>query len=171
VLEAMNVMHVTPRRIGGFTLIELMVALAIAGVIATLALPSLIEQFARRRLEGVATELSTDLQFARSQAVTEATGSTVKLVTESSGAQYRIYKTVSGTDTNIKTVALPTGYTATDAVVVGFDQLRGMSIDTSDKQIDISSTKTTATMRLVVNPMGRVHLCTPGGTLKGYTTC
>ena len=56
------------RRQRGFTLIELLIVLAVTAVLASLVAPSFNEQLSRRRIEGVATELSTDLHFARSHA-------------------------------------------------------------------------------------------------------
>ena len=53
----------------GFTLIELMVVVALASVILTLAVPSFIGMLAKKRLEGLAQELGTDLQYARGEAV------------------------------------------------------------------------------------------------------
>jgi type IV fimbrial biogenesis protein FimT len=53
----------------GFTMVELMTVIVIAGVLATLALPSFRDMLERRRLEGQANELVTDLQYAKSEAV------------------------------------------------------------------------------------------------------
>ena len=147
----------------GFTLIELLVVVALAAVLAALVAPSFNEQIARRRLEGVATDLSTDLQFARTQAVDDR--ATVQVITENSGGRYRI---VNAAGTTLKTVDLPTGITATDGVTVTYDQLRGTS---NAVQITLSNTRTTAQMRVDTNVMGRVSLCSPGGGLKGHTTC
>ncbi len=154
----------------GFTLIELMIVLAVAAVLAALAAPSFVEQLSRRRIEGSATDLSTDLQFARSQAVTEPTGSTVSVITQNSGTQYRIFKTsAAGTSTDIRTVFLPAGITVTNGITVTYDQLRGAAA--AAQQLDLASTRTAGSVRLNVNTMGRVSICTPGGSLKGYTAC
>lgn len=155
------------RRFGGFTLIELLVVLAIVAILATLAAPSFTDQFARRRIEGVATELNTDLQLARTQAV--AAGGIWHLVTTST-TQY-VVRNAAGTVT-LKTANLPTGITLTNGVTVPFDPLRGtLTTGTADQQISLASTRTAAQMQLKVNAMGRVNICTPSGGLKGYTSC
>lgn len=153
------------RRTRGMTLIELMVVLAIAAILITLAAPSFTDQLARRRIEGVATDLSTDLHFARSQAVSDR--STVSLVTQGSGAQY-IIQNAAGT--TLKTVVFPAGITATDAVTVAYEPLRGTATVTGGP-IDLASTRTVAQVRLNVNTMGRIDICSPSGTLKGYASC
>ena len=52
----------------GFTLVELMIVVALVAILLALAAPSFRETIARNRLEGVAGELSTDFQYARSEA-------------------------------------------------------------------------------------------------------
>jgi prepilin-type N-terminal cleavage/methylation domain-containing protein len=53
----------------GFTIIELLTAVAIAAILIALAAPSFNEFLAKRRVEGTTSELVTDMQFARSEAV------------------------------------------------------------------------------------------------------
>lgn len=150
----------------GFTLVELLVVVALLAIVAALAAPSFTDQLARRRLEGVSTDLSTDLQFARTQAVDDR--ATVRLLTETGGSQYRIVKATGAT---LKTVVFPTGITATDAVTVDYEQLRG-GATVVNGPINVSSTATSATMRITVNAMGRVSLCSPAATyLQGHTQC
>jgi type IV fimbrial biogenesis protein FimT len=153
------------RNCGGFTVVELLVVMVIVAVLASLAAPSFSELFARRRLEGAATDLSADLQFARSQSVSDR--ATVTLVTGGGGTQYTITNAAGAT---LKTVALPANVTATDAVTVVYDPLRGM-LTGAQQQIDLASTRTTATLQINVNTMGRVNLCSPGASLKGYASC
>ena len=59
--------HFARRR--GFTLIELMVVVALVAIIVTLAAPSFRDMIVMRRLHGASAELVTDVQFARSEAV------------------------------------------------------------------------------------------------------
>ena len=52
-----------------FTLIELMIALAVIAVLATLAAPSFYDFILVQRLKGINAQLVTDMQFARSEAM------------------------------------------------------------------------------------------------------
>lgn len=56
-------------RVKGFTLIELMIAIAILGVIVGLAAPAMSDFAVRQRVSGQASELMLALAFARSEAV------------------------------------------------------------------------------------------------------
>lgn len=66
-------MRAAKRTATGFTLIELMVVVALMGVILALAAPSMREMIDMRRLRAVNAQLVTDLQFARSEAVARRT--------------------------------------------------------------------------------------------------
>lgn len=53
----------------GFTFVELMITLAVVAVLLTLAAPSLYDFILVQRLKSVNAQLVTDMQFARSEAV------------------------------------------------------------------------------------------------------
>lgn len=53
----------------GFTLVELMVGLVILAILLAIAVPSMREFIARKRVEGVAAELATDIRYLRAQQV------------------------------------------------------------------------------------------------------
>ena len=64
----------TPRnRMAAFTLIELMIVVAIVAVIITLAAPSFRDYILMQRLRAINAQLVTDLAFARSEAVSRGT--------------------------------------------------------------------------------------------------
>jgi len=57
------------RRPNGFTLIELMIVVAVLGVLAAIALPSFQSTLEGRRLVGAADDLYFNIQYARSEAI------------------------------------------------------------------------------------------------------
>jgi prepilin-type N-terminal cleavage/methylation domain-containing protein len=74
-LDALNPRRETPKshgksmRVRGLTLMELMVTVAILGILVALAVPSFNSFLAKGRLSGAAEALAQDLQLARSEAL------------------------------------------------------------------------------------------------------
>jgi type IV fimbrial biogenesis protein FimT len=58
-----------PNRASGFTLIELMIALSIVGILLAIAVPSFREAMMNVRISAQTNDLMTDLSVARSEAV------------------------------------------------------------------------------------------------------
>lgn len=81
----------------GLTLLEVVVVLAVVGVLVTLVAPSMREMIGMQRLRGVAAQLVTDLQFARSEAIArnQAVGFTVRNRADESSTCYVLF---SGSD-------------------------------------------------------------------------
>jgi type IV fimbrial biogenesis protein FimT len=71
-------MHNQPEYNTGFTLIELMVTIAIAGILVGIAIPSFTSLIISNRLTTSANELVTALNFARSEAIKRGQQVTVK---------------------------------------------------------------------------------------------
>ena len=182
----MNTPHRCVHR--GFTVIELMTVLVIAGVLLSLAIPSFRELLARNRVEGVAAELSTDLQYARSEAVSRNVP--VGLI---AGANcYTVF--VVGTTPATSCTTLGTGGVSIKAVTIDvaatslaftsnggqafiqFDPVRGMATDAGGVNdwsgfVNVSTTVGNWQLRADVTNFGRAKACSPSGTFKGYPSC
>lgn len=78
---------------GGVTLVELMVTLAIVAVLLAIALPSMREFIARKRLEGIAQELVTDLRLLKSHQIQNRpnTGTAIGFGTTASKTCYILF--------------------------------------------------------------------------------
>lgn len=64
----------------GFTLIELMVVISIAAILATIALPSMRTLMLNQRVKSATLDLYASLSYARSEAITRGLSSTIGLV-------------------------------------------------------------------------------------------
>ncbi len=172
----------------GFTMIELMTVLVITGVLLSLAVPSFRELLARNRIEGVASELSTDLQYARSEAVSR--NAQVGLI---AGARcytvFAVGSTPASSCTNlgtggvsIKAVTIDVAATSLaftsngGQAFIQFDPVRGMATDAGgvndwSGHVDVRSTAGDWQLRAEVTNFGRARACSPSGTFKGYPPC
>jgi type IV fimbrial biogenesis protein FimT len=66
----------------GFSLLELMIVLAIMGILSAIAAPNFINYMAERRLNGAARMVMSDLMAARQKAVTQNINVTVAFTSD-----------------------------------------------------------------------------------------
>ena len=181
-------MRTLVRRARGFTLIELMVVVALVSVILTLVMPSFTGLLARKRLEGVASELGTDLQYARSEAVQR--NARVRVIFGSACYAIHVVGTTDATNCTtlgtgavaLKTLQLTTGAAATLAftpatagvLFVEFDPVRGMAVDSTGAvdmsgYVNVSSSAGTWQLRAIVTRYGRMKTCSPNASVTGFS--
>jgi type IV fimbrial biogenesis protein FimT len=141
-------------------MVELLAGIAVLGIVAAIAVPSMASMFERIRLSGAANELATDLQLARSESVRRR--SAVRLASMPDGEGYRI---LSGDET-LKEVVFASGLTVSTGIDVTFDPMRAT---TDPVSIDLNNGA--GTMRAGVGLMGRVTLCSAEVKLPGYPAC
>lgn len=148
------------RREAGFTIVELLIGIAILGILAAIATPSFTESIARRRLDGIANELSTDLQFTRSEAISKNTDRS--LVASATGYAVDSLKTVTiDSRCSLSASTLP--------LTITFEPTRGMP--TSAAFVTVScSPQTSAQLRVKISNMGVINICSPN-SFGGYPSC
>ncbi len=168
----------------GVTLIEAAVALTIVAIGVSTVAPSFQDLVARKRLEGVAAQLATDLQYVRTEAVARNEPVRISFHTATGGSCYVIHTgaraqcacsgpapaVCSGAAVQIKTVYLATAQqvgVAASANSILFDPLHGTSTPTGTARV----TGPQGAIHHVVNVMGRVRSCSPGSALPGYRAC
>jgi type IV fimbrial biogenesis protein FimT len=169
----------------GLSLVEICVVLAIVSILAGTALPSFDSVLESRRLVGQAAELALDLRYVRSEAVSRNEGVRVSFQTPAGGS-CTIVHTGAATDctcdvsgvahcsngaTALKTTFYPVGRgTSVDANVASmrFDPINGTVSPAGTVRVTTSSG---AQVHHVVNILGRVRTCSPGGSAKGYKVC
>ena len=80
----------------GLTLIELMVVVAVLGALTMLVAPSFRDLILMQRLRGINAQVTTDMQFARSEAVSRGRIARVMLGSDPNQTCYVIYTAVDG---------------------------------------------------------------------------
>jgi type IV fimbrial biogenesis protein FimT len=161
------------RRSRGFTLLELLLAVALVGVLASMALPSFGSAVSRQRLKGVSQTLAIDMAEARHEAVRG--GKALRLVvregadwcwaiTDSAASDCR--QTIQGAFRQQRAAdhpgvmivqALPALFSTVDAVA---PSAGGALFETAVGE----------QVRVRLSPLGRTSLCSPRG-VPGFVTC
>ena len=164
----------TPKNLQrGVSLIEACITVTIAGILAGTALPSFKDTLDKRSVEGVSSELRTDLMYARSEAVSRNDGVRVSFY---EGAQGRCYVVHTGSRADCScdgsgpavctgdAVALKTVNAARGVQVVAnvsslrFDPVNGTSTPTGTV---CSVPERGRAVHHVVSILGRVRTCQP----------
>jgi len=170
----------------GFTLIELMIVVAVTGVVMTSAVPSFSGLIDTRRIDGVATQMASDLQFARAEAVSRNQAVRVSFRQDAGSAACYIVHTGSadqcrcggsgpahceGDAQAIKTVTLDTEQRVSLRANVGsvlFDPVHGTASPAATLRITGAQGRA---VHHAVNIMGRVRSCSPQAAVSGYRAC
>jgi type IV fimbrial biogenesis protein FimT len=153
----------------GMTLIEVMVVVAIIGIIVAIATPSFSAMLQQQRIKGAAETVLADLRWARGEAikrnarvrVTFTSGSnwsyTIDTVPALAASDGVLPKTVNGSDfpsTTLSSVASTT-----------FNPIRGTANTGTAK---ITSNNFSDSAGVEISLLGRVKFC---GSLGGYNKC
>ena len=177
-------MHKHPKTLHGITLVEAMVTLAILSIVAGTAMPSFQSMIARQRLEGVAVQLATDLQYARTETVARNEPLRLSFWSDEGGSCYAIHTgshaqcscsgaapaVCSGDAVEIKTVYVPAAQQVTvqaNVASILYDPRHGTSTPAGTARVAGAP----GAINHVVNVMGRVRSCSPDGSFPAYHPC
>jgi type IV fimbrial biogenesis protein FimT len=173
------------RRQVGVTLVEATVVSAVVAVLVGTSAPGFKDLRTRQQLQGIATQLETDLHLARAEAVARNEGVRISFSTGGTGGSCYVLHTgaagacscdVGGHTTcesgaeAMRSVALEVGYPVqlvSNSRSVLFDAVKGTATPTAT--IRVSSDL--GQVRQIVNVMGRVRSCSPDGAVSGYRRC
>ena len=169
----------------GITLIEACIVLAVTAIVAGSAAPGMQNLIDARRLDGAATQLATDIQFIRTEAVARNEALRLSWHAAPAGRCYVIHTgnanqchcaeagpaQCSGGAREVKTVTIAAaehvGLQANVASVL-FDPLHGTSTPTGTWRVIGTGGRA---VHHVVNVMGRVRSCSPQAAVPGYRAC
>jgi len=172
----------------GVTLIEASVVAAIGAITVSSAAPGFKQFIEKQRLDGIAAQLATDIQFTRAESVMRNTGLRLSVQSHAWGACYVIHSGAAdqctckasgpaectGGALALKTVALPAADKLTiesNVSSILFDPMHGTSTPAGTFKVIASSRRA---VHHVVNLMGRVRTCSPkvdAPALAGYAVC
>ena len=156
------------------TLLEVMVVVAIIGIIVAIAAPSFSTMLEKQRIKDAAEAMLADLRWARTESikrnapvrVTFATGSnwsytidTFPALTTSDGI---LPKTVNGSD--FPSTTLETASFAGRVAYTTFDPVRGTNLNNGTATI----TSNNFSAGVKISTLGRVRICSSMG---GYNAC
>ena len=154
----------TNRPPGGFTLIELILVIAILGIVMSFALPSINGMSNRARLKSIAETMTQDIQLARSEAVLNNSAIVVSVV-EGANWCYGIDTTACNCNTagdcatkEIRSSEFSGLIMDTDGTDVSTLTFSPTGITTGDGS-SIMFDKSGMKALLTINPIGHISAC------------
>ncbi len=158
----------------GVSMIEACMVLAIAGILAGSALPAFKENLDKRSIEGVSSEVRTDLVYARSEAVARNEGVRVSFYNGAAGRCYVVHTGARG-DCSCDGSGAPAVCSGGAVALKTVSESRGVRLvaNVSSLRFDPTNGTTSPTgtvctvpangkaVHNVVNLMGRVRTCSP----------
>lgn len=179
------------RRKAGFSLIELMVVVAVLAIIVTIAAPNLHTFLDKNRVVGAAEAIYSQVQLARSEAVKQS--ASMEMVFSDTTAWCSGFSRqgtvpcdcTDGLDGDAPCSILADGQTMVLKVLRSADYRGVTMVDGATASIVFDGVRgTTGTdgnvtlqsemgrqMQVEINPLGRVRLCSPNGSVGGYPAC
>ena len=153
------------RKQSGFTLVELMIVIAIIAIFAAIALPSFSSLIERGRLKSATEVIKADIQFARSEAMKRSADVTTVFT---SGTPSYTMTDASGTIKTVDGTQFSSGVAIAANTTVVFNFRRGNA-----NASDVTLSTTNYQSRVVISNRGRVGVCTPAGQtgVGGYPGC
>jgi type IV fimbrial biogenesis protein FimT len=197
VLAALSMASIPLKR-AGLGLVELLIAIAVLGVLLAVAVPSLTEFMERRRIAAVAGELASILNYAKSETNTIGdvvtvhmendpahTMSCIAVTTQTTFDTCKCYQSAiqicaGGESVSLRLFQVPyeesTRFVASAAEWPGGDRAISVSRNKhfSDIQgvgLTVTGQHTAAQLRVEYNDAGRVRVCSPQGSFSGYPSC
>jgi type IV fimbrial biogenesis protein FimT len=174
----------------GLTLIELMVVIALVGILIVLVAPSMRGLISAQRVQSINAEIVTDLQFARSEAARR--NRAIHMRFRATDNCYVVYADTAGPGScncsltpgvnvctggreEIKTVQVPvangvavSASSATGQIIV-FESRSGASLPGTFEVNVVGAER--GQLRTIVNSAGRPTVCTPDGSITQATPC
>ncbi len=179
-------MQITRRqRQSGITMVESCCAMTIAAALVGAGVPSFKQTIERRSVEGIATQLATDIMYVRSEAVARNEPLRVSFDTSTAGSCYVVHSgsasdcSCSGDGPAVcadgaremKTVFVAAGSgvrVQSNVRSMLFDPVHGTAtLAGTVRVVGVSGTE----IRQVVNILGRPRACSPGRSFGGYRAC
>jgi type IV fimbrial biogenesis protein FimT len=176
----------------GFTLIEMLVTVAIIVILLTVVAPSFTGYLATKRVDGLMTEFGTDLQYARSEAVARNApvritfGTRCYVLTEQptdgtapTSSCTQTANPVLGTGVSlvkpVQITGASTDFTPLASLAwIEFDPVRGIatfSTGAASGEVMVTASGGTPQLRAVVQTVGRFCIDSPDSSIRGYSAC
>jgi len=169
----------------GLTLVECATVLSVMATVASMATPAFERSVERRRIEGTAAQIETDVHFARSLAVARNAPVRISFSAQDGASCYVIHTgaagecgctpagqaTCSGDAESMRAVRLDAELGVdlhSNSASMLFDPVKGTATPTGTIKV---TGRSGSAIHQVVNIMGRVRSCSPAPAIAGYKPC
>lgn len=160
----------------GFSLLEMLISLAILSIMASLVAPAYTSLIEQRQIIAVAEAIADDLRWARSESL--KSGGDISVFFETKTANIWRYQLMDSTNVIIKTVSNVDnpefkGVGLTENLRehnTKFNASRGTS-EGKNGTISVYSAHANYQLDVVLSNLGRVHICAKSSVIGDYPKC